>query len=125
MHPELLISYYETISKKVGGADAFARLFMAPGLNHCIGGDGPNVFGQQLVADAPVGADRNVLQALERWVIEGIAPEQVIAQRHIDDNRRKPVARTRPLCAYPKVARWTGSGSIDAAENFRCVAAPQ
>ncbi len=128
LHPEVLISYYDAMSKAVGGTDAarsFSRLFMAPGLNHCIGGDGPNVFGQQLVTTAPEGAERNILQALERWVIEGVAPEQIIAQRHADDDRSKPVARTRPLCAYPKVARWSGKGSSDAAENFRCVDPPK
>lgn len=128
LHPEILISYYEAMSKKVGGAEAarsFSRLFMAPGLNHCIGGPGPNVFGQQLVVDAPEGPERNILQALERWVVDGVAPEQIIAQRHEGDDRSKPVARTRPLCAYPKVARWTGQGSTDAAENFRCVDAKE
>lgn len=128
LHPEVLISYYDAMGKAVGGTEAarsFSRLFMAPGLNHCIGGDGPNVFGQQLVTTAPEGAERNILQALERWVLEGVAPEQIIAQRHVDDDRSKPVARTRPLCAYPKVARWTGKGSSDAAENFSCVDPPK
>jgi feruloyl esterase len=81
---------------------AFFRLFMAPGMGHCRGGAGPNVF--------------DALTALERWVEEGIAPDQIIAS-HMTGDR---VARTRPLCPYPAVAQYTGSGSSNDAANFVC-----
>ena len=56
------------------------------------------------------------LTALEQWVEEGIAPEEIIASRVTDG----VVTRTRPICAYPQVARYVGFGSIDDAANFVC-----
>ena len=59
--------------------------------------------------------------ALEQWVEKGVAPEQMIATKYkVGMNPASGVARTRPLCAYPKVARWTGQGSTDDAANFTC-----
>jgi feruloyl esterase len=80
----------------------FFRLFMVPGMQHCSGGPGPNSF--------------DMLTALENWVEKGQAPKQVIASH----STRGVVDRTRPLCVYPKVAVYTGSGSTDDAANFRC-----
>jgi hypothetical protein len=57
--------------------------------------------------------------ALERWAEQGVAPSQVIAAKRQDANA--PPSRTRPLCAYPQVARYNGSGSVDEAANFSCV----
>jgi feruloyl esterase len=54
--------------------------------------------------------------ALERWREQGTAPETLEAS-HSSDGR---VDRTRPLCAYPQVARYKGTGSIDDAANFVC-----
>ncbi len=107
------IDYYQAVVKKVGAkrAATFVRLFMVPGVQHCGGGVGPNNFGQ---AGAPQGdAASNIAAALVRWVEQGTAPEQIIAA--------KP-GRTRPLCAYPKVARYKGTGSTDEAANFTCIA---
>jgi feruloyl esterase len=60
-------------------------------------------------------------RALERWVEDGVAPRQVIATRYKSgSNPASGVARTRPLCAYPEIARWRGSGSTDDAANFVC-----
>lgn len=101
------ISYYDRVVQNAGGqrdADSFVRLFLAPGMHHCAGGPGPNTF--------------DMLPALEDWVERGVAPERVVAS-HVTDGR---VDRTRPLCAHPKVARYTGSGSIDAESSFRCEA---
>ena len=78
------------------------RLFLAPGMGHCGGGEGPNVFDK-------VGA-------LERWVEQGKAPDTLIASHSTDGK----VDRTRPLCPYPQVARYKGTGSIDDAANFVC-----
>jgi protein-L-isoaspartate(D-aspartate) O-methyltransferase len=101
------ISYYDRVVQKAGGqqeADSFVRLFLAPGMHHCAGGPGPNTF--------------DMLPVLEDWVERGVAPERVVAS-HLTDGR---VDRTRPLCAHPKVARYTGSGSVDAESSFRCEA---
>jgi feruloyl esterase len=100
------IAYYEKAREEAGGADAtseFARLFMAPGMAHCGGGPGPDTF--------------DGLTALTRWVEEGVAPDRLIASKVVDG----AVERTRPLCPYPQVARYTGTGSTDEAESFRCV----
>ena len=78
------------------------RLFMVPGMGHCRGGDGPDTF--------------DVVSALEAWVERGEAPTRIVASQITGGK----VERTRPLCAYPQVARYTGSGSIDDAANFVC-----
>ena len=82
----------------------FFRLFMVPGMGHCSGGPGPDRF--------------NALSALENWVENGIAPESLRASK-IEDGE---VTRSRPLCAYPEVATYSGQGSTDEAENFYCAA---
>jgi hypothetical protein len=105
------IDYYQSVVKKMGTAKAgqFVRLFMVPGMQHCGGGAGPNAFGQ---GGAPQGDPAaNIAAALVRWVEQGQAPERILAT--------KP-GRTRPLCAYPNVARFSGNGSPDDAANFNC-----
>ena len=100
------IEYYESIRRAMGSAEAgqFAKFFLAPGVAHCGFGTGPSVF--------------DYLTPLEQWVERGIAPESIEASRY-DENGE--VDRTRPLCAFPKVARYRGTGSIDKAASFRCV----
>ena len=107
------IDYYEDAVSVVGdGRDRetaladtreFFRLFMAPGMGHCAGGPGPNRF--------------DALAALEQWVEEGQAPDRIVASRLTGG----VVDRTRPLCPYPEIARWNGTGSTDDAANFVCV----
>jgi feruloyl esterase len=75
---------------------------MVPGMGHCSGGEGPDAFDK--------------ITALEQWVEQGKAPDRIIATHQ---TASKP-DRTRPLCSYPKVARYQGSGSIDDAANFAC-----
>ena len=119
--PMNAINYYKSVVSKMGSKDssAFLRLFMAPGVQHCSGGPGPNSFGQYSVAQGDPQHD--MAAALERWVEKGVAPEQVIATKYkIGMNPASGVERTRPLCAYPKVARWNGKGSTDDAANFTC-----
>jgi feruloyl esterase len=79
-------------------------LFMVPGMAHCAGGEGPNTF--------------DMVSAMEQWVEQGKAPEQIIASH----SQNGTVDRTRPLCPYPQVARYKGTGSIDDASNFTCAA---
>jgi feruloyl esterase len=99
-------AYYEAVAKQMGGYDKtrdFYRVFIAPGMGHCSGGPGPNTF--------------DAVTALENWVEKGIAPEKLIATH----STAGKVDRSRPLCPYPAVARYTGKGSIDEAASFACV----
>lgn len=86
---------------------SYARLFMAPGLYHCSGGPGPNAF--------------DALTPLVTWVETGTAPETIIATKFVADTP-PAVQMTRPLCVFPKVATYNGSGSTSIAANFSCVA---
>jgi len=101
-----VIKYYEEVTDAMGGPDKtkeFFRLFMAPGMGHCSGGPGPDTL--------------DALSALELWVEKGVAPDTLVASRM----RGGIAVRTRPLCVYPQVARWSGKGSSDDAANFACV----
>ena len=102
------IDYYTRVQQRMGGpkqTSAFARLFLAPGVAHCSGGPGPQ----------PAG----VLDALVSWVEEGTAPETLPAIRRDETGA---VTRSRPLCQYPLVVRYRGTGSTDDAQNFVCSA---
>jgi feruloyl esterase len=125
--PQNTINYYESVVKKMGQgeADQFVRLFMVPGMQHCYGGPGPSSFGQAGIGyQPPVDAKHDVSVAIEDWVERGTAPETIIATKPVSDSdASKGALRTRPLCAYPLVARWKGSGSTDDAANFNCVKA--
>lgn len=115
--PIASVNYYRAVIKKLGAAqaDKFVRLFMVPGLEHCSGGAGPDRFGQEEVATGD--PQHNIASALEQWVEGGPAPSQIIAAKQEKDGT---VTRTRPVCAYPAIAHYKGSGSTDAAENFTC-----
>jgi len=115
------IDYYDSVVAKLGvrKTAGFVRLFMVPGMQHCFGGAGPNSFGQFTVSTGD--ADHDLGAALERWVEKGVAPERIVAtKRRNDMDPASPVVRTRPLCAWPLVARYKGSGSTDDAANFTC-----
>jgi feruloyl esterase len=87
----------------------YARLFMVPGMYHCQGGPGPNLN--------PIDA----INSLVKWVEEGVAPETIIATKFVNDT--PPIVQmTRPLCVFPKVAKYMGSGDTNVAANFTCVA---
>jgi feruloyl esterase len=104
LQPLMGVRYYESIVAKDKNAANYARLFMAPGMTHCAGGLGP---------------DRNdAVTAVIDWVEKGKAPDQLIASKVTDGK----TVRTRPLCPYPQVARYSGQGSIDDAANFKCEA---
>ncbi|HEV2202625.1 MAG TPA: tannase/feruloyl esterase family alpha/beta hydrolase [Bryobacteraceae bacterium] len=99
------IQYYDRVVDTMGGAAKASnniRLFLEPGMGHCRGGEGPDTFDK-------VGA-------LEQWFEQGKAPDKLIASHSTDGK----VDRTRPLCPYPQVAKYKGSGSIDEAANFVC-----
>jgi feruloyl esterase len=119
--PGNTIHYYESVAAKMGARQerAFVRLFMVPGMQHCFGGAGPSSFGQLSVAGGD--ADHDIDVAIERWVETDIAPERIVAAKHKNDfDPKSEVLRTRPLCAYPATAHYTGSGSTDDAASFVC-----
>ena len=102
--PRDSVQYYERVVKVLGAAaiNGSYRLFMAPGMAHCGGGEGPNSF--------------DMIGALEQWVEHGTAPDRIVASR-LSEGRAE---RTRPLCPYPQVAEYKGSGSTNDATNFVC-----
>jgi tannase/feruloyl esterase len=122
--PQNTINYYDSVVSTMGRAEAdqFTRLYMVPGMQHCYGGPGPSSFGQSgTVYQSPADARHDVSVAIEDWVEKGVAPEAIIATKPVSDgDPTKGALRTRPLCVYPLVARWKGSGSTDDAANFTC-----
>jgi feruloyl esterase len=119
------IRYYDSVRAKMGAGetDAFVRLFMLPGVQHCDGGPGPTGFNGANALKRDAEHDVNV--ALERWVEEGVAPSRIVAAKYkTSAEPASGVARTRPLCPYPQVARYKGEGSTDEAENFTCASGP-
>jgi feruloyl esterase len=100
------INYFQKVVSRFGtqAAGASIQLYMVPGMNHCSGGPGTDVF--------------NKVAALEQWMATGTAPDRIAAS-HLTN---ATVDRTRPLCTLGNVAKWTGSGSSDDAANFTCVA---
>jgi feruloyl esterase len=95
--PQNSIDYYGNVTRTVGADSArnLVRLFMAPGMQHCGGGIGPDSF--------------DMLSALEEWVEKRTPPAQVVASH----STAGKIDRTRPLCPYPQVAQYRGTGSID------------
>lgn len=104
-----------------GHGKNFVRLFMAPGTYHCDGGPGPNVFGGSFNQGGPNDPQHSLIAALVRWVEGGPAPERVIATKYTNDDPTQPVVMQRPLCAFPDVARYKGSGDPTQADSFVCV----
>jgi feruloyl esterase len=99
--------YFTRVLEALGGVSTLQssyRLFMAPGMGHCGGGEGPNTY--------------DTVRALEQWVEEGKAPDRIIASHATNGS----IDRTRPLCPYPQVARYQGTGSTDEATSFICAA---
>jgi feruloyl esterase len=104
--PGSTIAFYQSSSELGGGSEqvsSWMRLFMIPGMGHCSGGEGPDVFDK--------------IGVLEQWVEKGEAPSRIVAEHRTAGK----VDRTRPLCPYPQVARYKGAGSIDDAASFSCV----
>jgi feruloyl esterase len=99
------INYYQNVLKTMGGvAEDSIRLFMFPGMGHCRGGEGPDAF--------------DAIGTLAQWFEKGQPPSQLLASHRVNG----VVDRTRPICAYPQVAAYKGTGSIDDAANFICKA---
>ena len=102
--PLATIAYFNAVLKATGASrrGTAIELYMQPGVNHCWGGDGPDTF--------------DAVGALDQWMRSGRAPARITALHTAETG----VDRTRPLCPYPQVAQYIGSGSVDKAANFRC-----
>ena len=104
LNPLMGIDYYEKVTARAGQSTTdFFRLFMVPGMAHCRGGVGTDEF--------------DAFTALVEWTEKGVAPNQLAAEQSRDGK----VVRTRPLCPYPQVAKYKGTGSPDDAQSFACV----
>jgi feruloyl esterase len=120
------VKFYQSVVAAQGNMPAaaalartqeFYRLFIAPGMGHCGGGPGPNQFGQ---AGGVGDAEHDLVVALEQWVEKGVPPTRLIATKYNSDDKDKGVAMTRPLCLFPQVARYKGSGAVTDAASFSC-----
>jgi feruloyl esterase len=110
-------NWYDSVAAANGGSAAnFARLFRVPGMNHCSGGPATDQF--------------DMVTPLVNWVEKGQAPDKVIAAARGAGNAAGVNAdvpaswapnRTRPLCSYPSIARYNGTGSLEDASSFSCV----
>jgi feruloyl esterase len=97
------VHYYSSVVDTLGGAAKDSiRLFMVPGMGHCRGGDGTDTF--------------DSVAALDEWVAQGRAPDQILASH----STKGAIDKTRPLCPYPQVATYKGSGDTNDAANFAC-----
>jgi feruloyl esterase len=104
------INHYEAVADSVEGGirelQENVRLFLAPGMHHCAGGPGPNVF--------------DTLTALENWVEQGQAPDSMIATHFKNNIASQGIDRTMPLCAFPTQARFDGKGNVNDAASWSC-----
>ena len=113
------LDYYNAVEAKMGHAvGSFMRLYMAPGVQHCGGGPGPDTFGQS-ISSTVADAKHNLHIALEQWVEGGSAPSTIIASKFPNDDESH-ASMTRPLCPYPESAKYKGSGDTNDAANFVC-----
>jgi feruloyl esterase len=104
VNPLNSVIYYDNVLKTVGpekAANAIA-LFMVPGMNHCSGGAGTDTFDK--------------LKVIEEWVEHGRKPSEIVAS-HLTNGQ---VDKTRPLCPWPQVAKYNGTGNINDASSFAC-----
>ena len=100
---------------------SYHRLFMLPEVGHCGGSTGPSSIGAGF-PEPPAAlrtADTHVINALERWVEQGVAPTAITATKYAADGTT--ITRQRPACAYPQVASYKGSGDLNVASSFQCV----
>jgi feruloyl esterase len=125
------LDYFQRLRAEGHGKSTFARLFMVPGLAHCAGGPGIGSFGQMI--EFPQGPDAtpddDLLLALDRWSEKGDAPDMLIGKVMTPGSAPRSESKTtgpgtRPICAYPKIARFMGKGDPNAASSYACVKAP-
>lgn len=124
-NPNWTAQYYDMVAKKFGMEEAqeFYRLFLMPSVGHCTGGHGPNTIGGLEQPTPPsLDAEHDLVSALEAWVEKGRAPQHIVATKYVDDTPAKGITMQRPICPYPSVAKYKGTGDTNKAENFTCAA---
>jgi feruloyl esterase len=135
LDPYVTVRYYQQLADINGGYANLrrnVRLFMAPDVAHCgYGGAGPNAFQtlyHKTMGELPppvIDPRHDLLSALEAWVEAGVAPDQIVASKYVDDDPSKPVVRSMPLCPFPAAARYDGKGDVNAADAWSCPAADE
>ncbi|KAF2790461.1 feruloyl esterase B precursor [Melanomma pulvis-pyrius CBS 109.77] len=132
--------FYEQVTKTLNprgiNVDGFFRFFLVPGMGHCTGTTaafnapwyfagpnqapvlGPTVYSVPGFKDK----DHDSMLAMMAWVEKGTAPDQIIGTKYVDESTQTTVLRQRPLCMYPKKAKYTGTGDVNAAKNWVCKA---
>jgi feruloyl esterase len=109
--PMVSVNYYTAVANRLYGGDfsqlqEHARLFMVPGMHHCGGGPGPNVF--------------DPLSPAVSWGLGSAPPpDQIIANHYVDNDQTKPIDRSMPLCPYPQAATYV-SGPVNQAGSWTC-----
>jgi feruloyl esterase len=101
--------YYEALARASGGLARLkknARLFLAPGMEHCEGGPGPNSF--------------DPLESLDTWVEHDTPPAKIIAKKFVADDPTLSLQRSMPLCPYPGTAHYDGHGNVNDAASWSC-----
>jgi hypothetical protein len=121
--PRASVDFFQRLTANMGHAsvEAFARLYVVPGMGHCGGGTGsdPTDIGERLRPGQD--AAHSVIRALERWVEVGVAPLEIVATRYqVEDDPASGIVRRRPICPYPSAARWDGHGNRDDALAYSC-----
>lgn len=114
------VAYYKSVQQTMGAekAASFVQLYMVPGMEHCYNGPGASAFGQLGIPTAKA-PQFGVFDSLVDWVEKGAQDENIVATKY--DAAMKPLL-TRPLCAYPKVAKYNGTGDTNDAASFTCAA---
>jgi feruloyl esterase len=116
------VAYVQSVQQKMGAqkADSVTRLYMAPGVEHCTGGPGPSAFGQLGIPTAK-GSKFGLFDALEDWVEKDSPPGDIVATKYSSQETGGTKAvMTRPLCPYPRVPKYDGSGDPNDAASFAC-----
>ena len=124
LQPAYSPEYYESVVAANGGlhkTQRFYRLFMVPGMTHCYFGPGATSFGGVGQQIPPVRDPKHDIQtALENWVENGVAPDEIIATKYTDNAAAtRTIELTRRLCLYPLVARYEHGNPNDAG-SFVC-----
>ncbi len=120
--PYNTVEYFESVEKQMGPnkVDSFARLYMVPGMEHCAQGPGASAFGQFGMESAAT-PKYGLFDSLQNWVEKGSPDATVIATKYKSgESADREAEFTRPLCAWPKVARYNGSGDPNNAASFAC-----
>jgi feruloyl esterase len=125
-YQEALVAHHQHAGSSLERAEEqvgrFYRAFELPGMEHCMGGPGPNNISASLQPERrSMGPDQDIMAAVVNWVEHGRAPQFIVATKYTDDDPHKTVVMTRPICVYPKLARWNGKGNSSDSRNFSCV----